>query len=69
MTQTPEQYAAGLIERTMRDEGFMGSVDVSEVKSLRSGGYKAKVKAHFRGLDANYNALIKDGKISVKKVG
>lgn len=58
---------AGHVRRVMRADGFLGTVEVTEVESTR-GALVAQVIATVGAESAPYVATIHDGRVTIKRV-
>ena len=66
-TETFETYFAGLVDRTLRQGGFVGQTVTSNIRRAKN-GHTADVVATFRGVSVSYRATIRDGRVVVRKV-
>ena len=57
MNENYEQMIAGLVTRTMRGQGFIGDITVTNVRNDR-GIHRADVRATFKGAERSYKAAI-----------
>ncbi len=67
MNETFDTYFAGLVDRTLRQEGFAGQTTVTNIRKVKN-GHTADVEMTYRGVSKTYLATLRNGKMKVTRL-